>query len=317
MAADQEPAARAVYTLDDLRDWRAATGHLQPPLRLAVVGDPVTHSISPPMHNAALAAAGIDARYTRLHIQPDELAEAFRLIVRAGFIGVNLTLPHKVAALSLLDAVDLAVTALGAVNTVRVEADGRLQGFNTDGPGFEQAIHAEFGANLRDLRVLILGAGGGAGRALSVQCARAGCPRLVLVNRTIEKIHALAETLRERHAALTEISALSWERSALSNALQDVDLVVNASSVGLKPGDGSPLEDLSVSPRLLVFDTVYRADQQPTSLVAAARASGAKAATGVSMLLHQGALAFEHWFARPAPLAIMQRALEPVPPVYQ
>ncbi len=264
------------------------------------------------MHNAALAASGIDARYTRLHVRSDELADALRLMTRAGFIGCNLTLPHKVAVLPLLDEVDAHAATLGAVNTVRMNADGHLQGFNTDGPGFEQAIRADFGVNLRDLRVLILGAGGGAGRALSAQCALAGCPRLVLVNRTIEKIHPLAQTLRSHLAGQTQISALAWETSVVAAALQEVDLVVNASSVGLKTDDPSPLADTAIPPHVLVFDTVYRADGRPTPLVAAARANGAEATGGMSMLLHQGALAFEHWFAHPAPLDIMRQALGPV-----
>ena len=279
-------------------------------MRLAVLGDPVAHSASPPMHNAALAAAGIDARYTRLHIRPEELAEALRLIARAGFIGVNLTLPHKVAALSLLDEVDPHAAALGAVNTVRVSEDGRLRGSNTDGPGFEQAIRADFGVDLRDLRVLILGAGGGAGRALAAQCALAGCPRLVLVNRTLEKTRALAETLRGHLGHGTKISVFPWEDAIFSTALAEVDLIVNASSVGLRPDDVSPLAEITLPPRMLMFDTVYRADHQPTPLVAAALSAGARAVGGTSLLLHQGALAFERWFARPAPLDVMRRALE-------
>ncbi len=312
VASHEENTGRAVYALADLRDWPHATAQVQPPLRLAVLGDPIAHSASPPMHNAALAASGIDTRYTRLHIQAEELPEALRLIARVGFIGVNLTLPHKVAALSLLDEVDPHAAALGAVNTVRVNGNGRLHGFNTDGPGFARAIRADFGVDLRDLRVLILGAGGGAGRALSTQCALAGCPRLTLVNRTPEKIGALAAALQDRHATRTKISTLAWETSALSTVLQEVDLVVNASAVGLKTGDHSPLASVAIPPRLLMFDTVYHADHRVTPLVAAARASGARAVGGMSMLLYQGALAFEHWFARPAPLAIMQQALEPV-----
>ena len=300
---------REVYTLADLRDWPAATGGVQPPLRLAVLGDPVTHSASPPMHNAALEAGGIDARYTRLHVRPGELADALRLIARAGFIGVNLTIPHKVAALPLLDHIDPHAAALGAVNTVRMEAGGRLRGFNTDGPGFEQAVRAEFGVELRDLRVLILGAGGGAGRALAAQCVLTGCPRLALVNRTTERISTLADTLKNLRAGPTQTAVLAWEPTALSRALADVDLVVNATSVGLKAGDTSPLAGVNISARLFVFDTVYRADGQRTPLVEAAHGIGARATGGLSLLLHQGALAFEHWFARPAPIPLMRQAL--------
>jgi shikimate dehydrogenase len=155
-----------VYTLEDLRHWDAATAGEEPPIRLAVFGDPVAHSRSPQMHNAALAACGIAARYCRLHIRPEELAEALRLLPKAGFIGSNFTIPHKAATLPLLDAVDDHARKIGVVNTVVVEGE-RLLGFNTDGPGLLRAIRAEFGVDLRDLRVMVLGAGGGAGRAIA------------------------------------------------------------------------------------------------------------------------------------------------------
>ena len=300
---------REVYTLADLRDWRAATADAPSPRRLAVLGDPVAHSASPPMHQAALAAYGIDLGYTRLHIHPDQLADAFGLLAGAGFVGVNLTIPHKTAALSLLDEVDAHAATLGAVNTVRVDPAGRLIGYNTDGPGFVQAVDDEFGVGLGGLRVLILGAGGGAGRALAVQCVLSGCPRLVLVNRTFEKARSLAAELRAIPAQRPEISAVAWEEPLLSDTLQEVDLVVNASAVGLRPGDISPLAAGAIRPGLLVFDTVYRADGTPTPLVAMARGAGARAAGGLSMLLFQGALAFEHWFTRPAPVEAMRAAL--------
>ena len=300
---------REVYTLADLRNWPAATADAPCPLRLAVIGDPVAHSASPPMHNAALAAGGIDSGYTRLHIAAHELAEAFPLLKSAGFIGVNLTIPHKTTAISHLDEMDAHAARLGAVNTVRVTEAGRLKGYNTDGPGFGQAVRAEFGCELRDLRVLILGAGGGAGRALAAQCALSGCPRLVLVNRTVEKARALTAELQISCGGRSEISTKAWEEGSLSDALRDVDLVVNASSVGLRPDDGSPLPAGSIPSHLLVFDTVYRADDTPTPLVIAARKANARAVGGLSMLLYQGALAFEHWFARPAPVEVMRRAL--------
>ncbi len=300
---------REVYTLADLRDWPAATADAPSPVRLAVVGDPVAHSASPPMHNAALAACGIDAAYTRLHVAAHELDGALRLLASAGFIGVNLTIPHKTAARSLLDQVDAHAASLGAVNTVRVDQAGRLEGFNTDGPGFEQAVQAEFGVGLRTLRVMVLGAGGGAGRALAAQCALIGCPRLVLVNRTPEKARALAVELQANGTNRSEISTLVWEKMSLPDALRDVDLVVNASSVGLRPGGNVPRVGEAIPAPRLRFGTVYRAAGAPTPLVAAACEVGARSAGGLSMLLYQGALAFEHWFARPAPVDVMRRAL--------
>lgn len=303
----------SVYTTADLRDWPAATAGTRPPLRLAVFGDPVAHSMSPPMHNAALAALGIDARYTRVHVRPEELADTLALVARAGFVGVNLTIPHKTAAPALLDAMDAQATLLGAVNTVRVEADGALRGFNTDGPGFVRAVQAEFGLSLRGASVLILGAAGGAGRALAAQCLLEGCDRVVLVNRTADKAQALAAALAERFAvAPGALATVPWEEAAAM--LPNVDLVVNASSVGLRAGEVSPLPTAAIPARLRVFDTVYRASGEPTPLLAAAREAGARTAGGRALLLHQGALSFEHWFGVPAPLEEMRRGLSTAAP---
>ncbi len=283
------------------------------PLRLAVFGDPVAHSVSPPIQNAALLARGIDARYTRIHVRPQELAEALTLVASAGFIGVNLTIPHKTAVLPLLDAVDAHAARLGAVNTVRVEADGSLRGFNTDGPGFVRAVRAEFGVELRGQRVLILGAAGGAGRALTTQCMLEGCRRVVLVNRTPERARDLATELAIRFPESgCELENVPWQEAASADLLASVDLVVNASSIGLREGDVSPLPISAIPPSLRVFDTVYRALGQPTPLLAASREAGASAVGGLSLLLHQGALSFEFWFGGVAPFDAMKKALSPL-----
>ena len=307
---------RAVYTLDDLRRWPEVTAGLEFPLRLGVMGDPVAHSASPPMQNAALAAAGLPLRYTRLHIRPAELAEAFGLLPGAGFAGVNLTIPHKAAALPLLDEIDPLAARLGVVNTVRVEEDGRLHGFNTDGPGFVRAVREEFGFATGGKRVMILGAAGGAGRALAAQCLLEGCARLVLVNRTFEKGQALARELHAKfpertapHPGGAQVETVAWEELATPALLAELDLVVNTSSVGLKEDDVSPLPAEGLPAGLLVFDTVYRKDGTPTPLVAAARRAGLRAVGGHTLLLHQGVLAFEHWFGQSAPVEIMRGAL--------
>jgi len=302
-----------VYTLDDLRDWQAATAEVPLPLRLAVIGDPVAHSRSPGMHNAALEALGIPARYTRLHIRPDELDETLRLLPRAGFIGINVTLPHKAALLPKLTHVDEAAQRIGAVNTVIVGEAGTLHGFNTDGPGFVRAVRADFGVDVRDLRVMVLGAGGGAGRAISVQCAMEGCERLVLVNRTLEKASALASELQPLMASsrllgpVARLEACAWENGALSRQLENIDLIVNASSVGMKFGDPSPVPAHLLRPAHLVYDSIYTTTRTP--LMRAALEAGARTANGLSMLLHQGALSFEIWFQQTAPLEVMRAAL--------
>jgi len=303
---------RDVFTLEDLRRWPETAAHETPPVRLAVIGDPVAHSASPPMHNAALEACGIDARYTRLHIRAEELAEAFTLLPKHGFIGVNCTIPHKTEALRLVHRVDEHAQRVGVVNTILVEGQ-QLAGFNTDGPGLVRAVRAEFGIDLRDLRVLVLGAGGGAGRAIAMQCALEGCERLVLVNRTIDKARALAAELAPmfRTARVSgpgeRLEVAAWDDASLRLQLAQSDLVINCTAVGMKRGDPSPLTSAVLQPHLLVYDTIYTAVR--TKLMLAADDAGARSANGLSMLLHQGALAFEIWFDRPAPLEKMRAAL--------
>lgn len=301
-----------VYTIADLRNWPAATAGEEPPIRLAVFGDPVAHSASPAMHNAALEACGIAARYTRLHIRPDELAEAFQLLTRHRFIGVNCTIPHKPEALRLVHRADDHARRIGVVNTVFVEGE-ELIGFNTDGPGLVRALRAEFGVDLRDLRVVVLGAGGGAGRAIAMQCGIENCERLVLVNRTLEKARALAAELAPMFRAPRvfgpgeRLTVAAWDESTLKRELAQTDLVIHCTPVGLKRTDPSPLSSAILQPHLMIYDTIYTASR--TKLMLAADEAGARAANGLSMLLHQGALSFEIWFDRPAPLEVMRAAL--------
>ena len=306
-----------IYTLADLRDWSAATAGEAPPIRLSVFGDPVAHSRSPQMHNPALRAAGIPAAYARLHILADELPEALRLLPQRDFIGTNITIPHKAAALALMDEADPQARRAGGVNTVVVEG-GKLLGFSTDGPGLVRAIRAGFGVDLRDLRVLILGAGGGAGRAIAVQCAIEGCARLVLVNRTFERSQALAAELgpsfRETRVTgpLARLEAVPWDDAALARQLPHVDLIINATPLGMASAAPefrrvSPIPVSLLRPNHLVYDTVYTAGRTP--LLLAADEAGARASDGLSMLLYQGALSFEIWFGRPAPLEVMRNAL--------
>lgn len=305
---------KAVYTLADLRDWARATEGEPSPVRLAVVGDPVAHSASPAMHNAALEHCGIAARYVRLHLRAEELREGLSMIAGVGFVGVNCTIPHKAAALLAMDRVDEHAKRVGVVNTVMVEPGGTLAGFNTDGPGLVRAVDAEFGARLGDLRVMVLGAGGGAGRAIAIQCALEGCRRVVLVNRTAEKARDLAGELSGlwrgtgAPAHRDRVSAVEWEREALGRELREVDLVINCTSLGMGAGDSSPLPAAILHSGLILYDTIYTASR--TQLMLAGDAVGARSANGFSMLLYQGALAFEIWFGRPAPVELMREALK-------
>lgn len=303
------------YTIEDLREWDAAEE--EPPIRLGVLGDPVAHSLSPRMQKAALAACALPFRYARFRIAPNELAEALALLRQLDFVGLNLTMPHKIAALALVDEVDEQARRIGAINTIAFR-NGKSLGWNTDAPGLARAVREAFSVDLRDLRVLLLGAGGGAGRAVAYQCAFEKCERLVLVNRTPEKARALAHELAPYFSGPrvlgpeARLEAVAWEERALRTQLERTDLVINATTLGRHQRDPLPLPHSLLAPHLMIYDLIYPAT--PTPLLVAAEESGARGANGLTMLLHQGALAFELWFDRPAPLEVMRRALAANPP---
>jgi shikimate dehydrogenase len=286
---------------------------LEPPARLAVFGDPVAHSKSPDFQNAALRSCGIAIQYVKIHVRPEELTDALKALPAAGFLGTNVTIPHKTGALATVDEADEYARKSGAVNTVVVEGE-RLVGFNTDGPGLLRALREEFYVDLRDSRVLLLGAGGGTGRAIAVQCAFESCERLVLVNRTFEKARDLAQELSpyfrsDRLVGPAErIEAIPFEERSLREQLAKTDLIINATSVGMRRTDPPLIPAGLLTPNLMVYDTVYAAGK--SRLVEQAEAAGARAANGLSMLLHQGALSFEIWFGRAAPLEVMRAALK-------
>jgi shikimate dehydrogenase len=300
------------YTLADLEKWREIARDIDPPIRLGVFGDPVAHSLSPEMQNAALRACEIDAQYARFHIRPSELRSALRFLRSLDFVGVNLTVPHKIAGFAQIDEADEFASRVGAVNTVRVR-DNKLVGSNTDGEGFLRAIRSEFSVDLRDLRVMIIGAGGGTGRAVASQCALENCERLVLVNRTREKANALAERLRPLFTEarvlgpVARLEAIAWEESLMRIQLADIDLIVNATPLGMNPSDPAPIPGRLIAPHHIVFDCVYGPSK--TALLRAAEQAGARSANGISMLLHQGALSFSMWFDREPPINTMRNAL--------
>src|ERR1700746_273011 len=208
------------HTLADLEKWSEVARDVDPRVRLGVFGDPVAHSLSPQMQNAALRACEINMQYARFHIRPNELRSALRFLRELDFVGINLTVPHKIAALTQVDAADESAVRCSAVNTVRLH-DNKLIGSNTDAEGFSRAVRSEFSIDLRDLRVMVLGAGGGTGQAIAWQCALENCERLVLVNRTPAKTNAIVERLRPLFAGprvlgpVARIEAVRWDETAV------------------------------------------------------------------------------------------------------
>ena len=290
-----------VYSLEDLSARELLDSGADKPARLAVIGHPIAHSASPQMHQAALDEFGIDARYIRIDIEPGQVREAFQRMRTLGFIGCNVTVPHKLEAMEWCELHPDA-RALGAVNTIRFDRDV-TRGFNTDGPGFARAILQSFQVDFASLDIVIAGAGGGAGQAIATQGCLSGVTKLVLVNRTLDKLGPLVERLRLVRPE-TEIIVLSLDDPSLPEHCLACDLIVNTSSVGLKRDDLSILPAVCLKKEHLVYDTIYQPPVTP--LLALANLAGCQTANGLSMLIHQGALAFQHWFPETEPLAVMQ-----------
>src|SRR5438045_2467237 len=300
------------YTLADLENCREAERDVDPPIRLGVFGDPVAHSLSPQLKTAAVNRCAVGGQYARFHIRANELRSALRFLRELDFIGVNLTVPHKIAGFAQIDEADERANRTGAVNTICLR-DKKLIGSNTDGEGFLRAIRSEFSVDVRDLRVMVIGAGGGTGHAIAWQCALENCERLVLVNRTLEKAIALADRLRPFFAGprvlgpVARLEAVPWDEAALRAQLQDVDLIVNATPLGMNPSDPAPIATRLLAPHHMVFDAVYGPSK--TALVRAADEAGARGANWLPMLLDQGALSFSIWFDRDAPIDVMRAVL--------
>jgi shikimate dehydrogenase len=265
----------------------------------AVLGAPIRHSASPAMHNAAFAALGLDWRYLAFEVDSKNLRAAIAGAKAMGFAGLNLTVPHKLLAMEMMDALDESAKIWGAVNTIRFDEKGAT-GFNTDADGLANSLREDLGIELRGAKVLLLGAGG-AGRTAALKLASENVVELFLVNRTPSKAGEIANEIKKRFPSV---------KVAVGIPKADVDLILNATSLGLKTDDVSPLDGkrFSLKQTRAVYDMIYRPAE--TALLKAAKAAGCQTANGLGMLLHQGAKAFEIWTGKPAPLDVMRRALE-------
>jgi len=269
-----------------------------------VFGDPVEHSLSPVMQNAALQAAGIDGLYIPWRVRAPGLSAALdSLRWMENFGGANVTLPHKEQAASLVDELSPEAASVGAVNTI-VSRDGRLLGANTDGQGFLRSLQEEGGFVPRGRRAAILGAGGAA-RAVAWSLVEAGIAELLILNRTRERAELLADLVSQRMGVLALGLGLGDPRAP--GQLARCALLVNATPVGLHPSDPSPIEPELLRPWLLVHDLIYR--PRETALLREAKGRGCRVLGGLGMLLYQGALAFELWTGRKPPEQAMRTAL--------
>jgi shikimate dehydrogenase len=272
---------------------------MQTPSELWLIGDPVAHSRSPAMQNAALAELGLNWQYHARHTPAAELAARLAALRTGAARGANVTLPHKEAVLPLLDVIDAAAERIGAVNTIVRSDDGRLHGYNTDAPGLLSDLAAA-GFQPAGARVVLLGASGAA-RAALVACADAGAAQLAVINRGRERAERLQRELAAVDVPIAQIC--SPGDSAAADLITAADLIINATPLGWHDGE-HPLPDCRLPAKSFVYDMVYRT----TPLLHAAAAAGARGRDGRGMLIEQGALALERWSGRPAPRAVMWRA---------
>lgn len=293
------------YTLEDLKDWRQGGVHF------AVVGHPIAHSLSPAMHQAAIAdlAYGNPAfsfwRYHAFDLHPDELAEALPLFHAKNFVGLNLTVPHKVSVLPLLHSRDVLVDRTGAANTL-MRCDEGYNGLNTDVAGVAKTLEIAWGlTSLQEHSVIIIGAGGAA-RAAAVQALELGCASLWIGNRSQDRLEALITELKANYPeGSTQGFDLNQE---LPQDLPKTGVLIQSTSVGLSGEDQAPIDLSFFDPSLKVFEMIYNPLPAPTMRAALER--GMDTASGVLMLVWQGAAALAQWSGCPVNASVMMKAVE-------
>jgi shikimate dehydrogenase len=271
---------------------------------VGILGDPVTHTLSPKMHNAAFEYLGLDYVYLPFDVKPKGLKQALDGLLGLNIVGVNVTIPHKQAALNYMDELSDDAKRLGAVNTIKVRG-GRLLGANTDSQGFIASLETEADFSVWGKSILLLGAGGAA-RAVAFSLANMGIGRLAIANRTIVRAKELISQVKQLAPGLEAVS-LSLTGDELEKYIAEAQIIINATSIGLKPGDSPPINTRLIHSGQLVYDLLYNPPQ--TKLLAEAQANGAKTQNGINMLIYQGALSFEIWTGKKAPLEVMRKAL--------
>ncbi len=270
---------------------------------VGLIGWPVEHSLSPAMHNAAFANLGLDWAYVPLPVHPDDVHQAIKGMAALNLVGVNVTVPHKQAVMRYLDELSEAARATGAVNTIHIK-DGKFFGYNTDAIGFFNSL-IEAGCDPKGLHIAVLGAGGAA-RAVVFALTRAGAASVTILNRTAERaaflIDDLADIFPNSHLHFAPLT-----NEALADLGDDIDLIVNTTSVGMSPNiETCPWpDDVPMPKQATVCDLVY--NPLETMLLTRAQEAGLIAIDGIGMLVHQGAYAFETWTGQQAPTEVMRK----------
>lgn len=272
---------------------------------VGIIGDPVGHSLSPRMHNAAFRKMGLNFLYVPFHITPKGLASFVRQATRWQMAGFNVTIPHKERILSHLDWISPKARTIGAVNTVEIR-NGRLEGHNTDADGYRLSLQKDLGFHLARKTAVVFGAGGAA-RAVVFALARAGARKITILNRTPDKARRLATEFSRLFPKVVWASA-PLRPMEMRKCFPAADLVVNTTSVGLQGSRFSKIPWKALPRKAIVSDLVYRPRMTP--LLKDARKKGLRTHTGEGMLLHQGALAFRLWTGKTPDVSVMKQAIE-------
>jgi len=277
---------------------------------VGIFGYPIKHSLSPVMHKAAFEALKLDFIYLPFEVKPADLGIAVKTIKVLGFKGVNVTVPHKEKVIKYLDKLDSSAREVGAVNTI-VNQDGKLGGnhlvgYNTDGIGFLKSLTGKI--NLRNKNVLLLGCGG-AGKTIAYMLVKKKIKKLVIIEKIVSKAREVARNLLHK-AKSVEVSFFSSETKNLKNVFKNIDLIVNATPLGMHPADPLPIEIKNLqcgdAHHLFVYDIIYNRE---TELLREAKKIGAETLGGLEMLIYQGAEAFRIWTGRKAPIGVMRKAV--------
>ncbi|HHW08144.1 MAG TPA: shikimate dehydrogenase [Clostridia bacterium] len=276
------------------------------PRLVGIMGYPLGHTLSPPMHNAAFQYLGLDYVYVPFAVPPGNLADAVNGIRALHIAGCNVTIPYKEQVISFLDRLHDSAKMVGAVNTI-VNRDGELWGYNTDGAGFLRSLTQELSIDIKGKSVLMLGAGGAA-RAVGFALAQAGVGRLLIANRSFTKGLSLAQEIARAGTVIAEAVELVPE--ALSGCLRSADILINTLPLGMYPQVDAmpPINEEWLNPPLIVCDLIYNPRQ--TRLLAKAEQRGCRVLNGEGMLVFQGAEAFRLWTGHEAPVLIMRRVLD-------
>jgi shikimate dehydrogenase len=267
-----------------------------------VIGDPIEHTLSPLMHNASFEELKLDFKFLAFKVKAEEVGNAIAGMRALNILGLNVTMPHKKAVIPYLDEVDKAAQTVNSVNTI-LNKNGRLLGFNSDGLGALNALKAN-GVHPEGKKIVLLGSGGAA-RAIAYTFAQE-VDELIILNRTVKQAEDYAKLLEK--LSIKKVSADALSPNTLRESLEDCDVLVNATSVGMKPNpDQSPVPPQLLKPNLAVMDIVY--NPLETKLAKDAKAAGAKIVNGVEMLIYQGAASFEIWTGSKAPVEVMRKVV--------